>query len=177
MENKNLSRIEWFCLKKDGIRLVEPNERVGKEYINSSDSDFSEFKNANLKWKNIVAYYACYNSFYAILQKIGIKCEIHDGTLELTGFIKGFSEKQIKLINWLKTNRIGVQYYLEPPKQINEKEVADFILTCKHIFSTLNYDLIKKIRSEVDKIIKLAREKSSREKLAREKNDTSKNLS
>lgn len=175
MENKNLSKIEWFCTKNDGIRLVEPNERVAKEYLKSSDSDFSELKNANLKWKNIVSYYSCYNAFYAILQKIGIKCEIHDGTLELIEFIGGFSEKQIELIKWLKTNRIGVQYYLEEPKQINEKEIADFILTCKHIFSTLDYDHIQKIRGEINKIIDSARKKLTR-RPPNEKDGTSKDF-
>lgn len=151
-----MDKIEWCCLQKDGIKIIEPNEAIGKNYLNDADSDFNDMQKASLKWKNIVGYYACYNSFYAILQKIGLKCEIHDCSLELFKFIKGFSEKQIKLITFLKSNRIGVQYYLQKPKEINEKEIADFILTCKHVFASLSYDDIQEIRGEMRGIIEKA---------------------
>lgn len=158
-----MDKIEWCCLQKDGIKIIEPSEIVGKRYFDDADSDFIDMQKASLKWKNIVGYYACYNAFYAILQKIGIKCEIHDCTLELFSFIKGFSEKQIKLITFLKSNRIGVQYYLQKPKEINEKEIADFILTCKQVFASLSYDDVQEIRNKIGKIINSLNKKKERE--------------
>lgn len=163
MENK-LTKIEWCCLQKGGIRLIEPNERIGKEYLANSDSDFSDMKKLSLKWKNIVAYYACYNSFYALLMKIGIKCEIHDCTIELIKDILGFSKEQIALFKDLKDTRIGVQYYLQKPKEINDKAIFDFILTCRHLFSTISYDEVEAIRKKVDIYIQAANKKDGEDK-------------
>jgi hypothetical protein len=148
-----MDKIKWCCNQKGGIKIIEPNERIGKEYLNNADSDFNDLEKSSLKWKNIVGYYACYNAFYAILQKVGIKCEIHDCTLEFFKFLKGFSDKQKDLINFLKSNRIGVQYYLQKPKEINKKEIFDFILTCKHVFNSLSYDEIQEIRKTIKIII------------------------
>lgn len=148
-----MSKLAWCCRQKDGIRLIEPNENLAKSFLAESDNDFAEMKNAStLKWKNIEGYYACYNVFYAILQKIGIKCEIHDCTLELFSIIRGFSEKQIELIKSLKSNRINVQYYLQTPKEINEKEIADFILASKNVLNFLSYDEIQDIRKKLSQL-------------------------
>lgn len=147
-----LSKIEWCCLQKDGIRIIDPNERLGKEYLINSDLDFADMRKTSLKWKNIVAYYACYNAFYALLQKIGIKCEIHDCTLELINFINGFSKEQVALIKKLKENRIGVQYYLRAPQAIDEQAVADFILTSKQIFYSISHDEIEGIRKKINEL-------------------------
>ncbi len=163
-----MDKIEWCCLQKDGIKIIEPNENLALNYLNDADSDFLDMKKASLKWKNIVGYYACYNAYYSILQKIGIKCEIHDCTLELFKFIKGFSAEQISLIAFLKSNRIGVQYYLQKPKEINEKEIADFILTCKHVLNSLSYDNIQEIRKRIGKIIDSLNKKKSVKELDEE---------
>ena len=120
-----MDKITWCCLQKDGINLVEPNENLAKRYLESSELDFNEMKNSHsLKWKDITAYYSCYNSFYAILQKIGIKCEIHDCTIELLRFlIHEFEGKMLlsdfEFLKELKKTRIDVQYYLKEPASID----------------------------------------------------------
>ena len=79
----NSNQIKW-CLKQNkGIKLVEPNESISENYLKESSSDFDMIEKANIKWKIVTAYYSCYNSVYAILVKIGIKCEIHDCTIAL----------------------------------------------------------------------------------------------
>jgi uncharacterized protein (UPF0332 family) len=144
-----MDKVSWCCKQKGGIKLIEHSENIGKEYLRQSDLDLEEMQNASLKWKNIASYYACYNAFYALLLKIGIKCEIHDCTSELLRFIKGFSPEQIQLLLQLKENRINVQYYLQPPKPVNERAVRDFVLTCKHLFATISYDEIQAIRKTI----------------------------
>ncbi|MCK4730776.1 MAG: hypothetical protein KAT28_05655 [Candidatus Aenigmarchaeota archaeon] len=106
-----LSKLEWCCIQKEGIQLIEPNERLAKDYINNADSDILDMKKVSKKWKNIVAYYACYNAFYSILQKTGIKCEIHSCTIELTKLF-ALSKNQQEFFKDLKSCRINVQYYL-----------------------------------------------------------------
>ncbi|PIN90585.1 hypothetical protein COU57_03220 [Candidatus Pacearchaeota archaeon CG10_big_fil_rev_8_21_14_0_10_32_14] len=45
------NKIEWCCSKKDGIRIVDKNERVGKEYLKSAENDLLEMKTSSLKWR------------------------------------------------------------------------------------------------------------------------------
>ena len=157
----NLSKIEWCCLMKNGIRITDKNERVGKEYLESADVDLLEMKKSSLKWKNIQAYYACYNSFYAVLLKVGIKCEIHDCSLELIDFFKELDEEDRKLIKRLKILRTNVQYYLKKPEQIDDKIIAGFVLKCRNIFNSLDFDEIEGIRNKISGIIGKAKEKES----------------
>ena len=160
-----MEKIKWCCLQKDGIKLIEPNENISKKYFEEAGKDLIEMKMANsLKWKDIEAYYSCYNSVYALFQKIGIKCEIHDCTLELLKIIServGITKKELDLIEALKHKRIDVQYYLKTPKEVDEKAVSDFVLSCKHILNTLNYDDIIKIRGEINKIVSMSKNEAS----------------
>jgi len=163
-----MEKIKWCCLQKDGIKIIESNENISKKFIEEADSDLIEMKNAgSLKWKDIEAYYSCYNSVYALFQRIGIKCEIHDCTIELLSIISeklGLTKKQIDLIKELKTKRTDVQYYLKKPEEIDERIVADFVLSCKQSLNNLTYDDIIKIRGEINKIIKTSKNEASNKK-------------
>ncbi len=161
-----MKKIKWCCLQKDGIKLIDSNENISKKYIEEADNDLIEMKNSvSLKWKDIEAYYSCYNSAYSLFQKIGIKCEIHDCTLEILSIISekiGLTKEQLNLIKNLKRKRIDVQYYLKKPEKINENAVADFVLSCKQALINLNYDEIKEIRDDINKIIELSKNESSK---------------
>lgn len=96
-------------------------------------------------WKIITAYYVCYNAFYALLMKIGIKCEIHDCSIELINLFNSFEEKDYNFIKNLKDNRIDVQYYLKKPEDIEENDVIVFVEKCKLILDSLNNFEVEKI--------------------------------
>jgi uncharacterized protein (UPF0332 family) len=161
-----MGKINWCCLQNKGIKLVEPNIKIAKDYINEAQDDLKEMQNANsLKWKEIQAYYTCYNSVYAIFQKIGIKCEIHSCTLDLLEYLSDKLEicnKDIEFLRDLKDRRIDVQYYLKDPKPIKEIDVTSFALLCNKIFNQLNFDDISEIRSKVDELIENASENEKR---------------
>ncbi len=152
-----MKKIDWCCLQRDGIKLVEPNVNLSKKYIGEADKDLIEMKNASsLKWKDIEAYYSCYNSIYAILQKIGIRCEIHDCTLEFLRIVSedlGITKEELNLIKDLKKKRIDVQYHLKEPEEIDEKSIAGFVLSCKNILNNLNEDRIKEMRIKLRELI------------------------
>ena len=101
------------------------------------------------KWRVITAYYACYNAFYSILMKCGVKSEIHDCTIKLMGFF-GFSDEDIKFLEILKRNRIQGQYYLKQVSLKNIRDVKEFILKCEEILNRLNEDTIKEIRGKIN---------------------------
>lgn len=64
--------------------------------------------------------------------------------------VSGFSHEQISFVRRLKKQRIGVQYYLKAPRPVDENKVADFVYMCRHVFQSISYDDIEKLR----KIIK-----------------------
>lgn len=144
-----MQKITWCCKQSKGIKLVNKNENIGLAYLRDVDIDFKDLTNISGKWKSVVSYYCCYNSLCAILQKLGIKSEIHDCSIELMSLINDFNKKDIELINELKKNRIGVQYYLEDPKDIDLRKILNFILKAKHIFKTISDDEISIIRKQI----------------------------
>jgi len=103
----------------------------------------------NPKWKTVTAYYACYNSVYAVMMKIGIKCEIHDCTIAAMELL-GFNKKEAIFLELLKKERVDVQYYLKTSSlAINKDEVLVFLNKCKEIIKNTNDDKINKIRKEL----------------------------
>ncbi len=143
-----VDKIVWCLSQSKGIKIIEPSERIGINYLKESETDLKALSNSSLKWKNIIGYYACYNAFYGILQKIGIKCEIHDCSLELLDLIIELKDYK-EFIKNLKKIRIDVQYYLKEPKELEESKVVDFVLECKNIFNKLSFDEINLIRKEL----------------------------
>ena len=126
----NYKQIKWCMMQNKGIKLVESNESISENYIKESLSDFDMIEKSNPKWKAVTAYYSCYNSIYAILMKIGIKCEIHDCTIGLMDTV-GFDDEEIKFIESLKKERIDVQYYLKSSSlSIDENKVLEFLNKC-----------------------------------------------
>jgi uncharacterized protein (UPF0332 family) len=148
----NFDQIKWCLKQKKGIKLVEPNDAISEIYIKESLNDFEMIDKVNQKWRTVTAYYSCYNSVYAILMKIGIKCEIHDCTIGLMEVI-GFGAEEIKFLNKLKTERVDVQYYLKPASlSIDKNEILLFLHKCKILLKELNDDKINEIRKKITKI-------------------------
>ena len=81
------SKIKWCLKQKNGIILTNPNTNLSNIYFEKSNSALrmlNAAKNLNeTEWIAITSYYAKYMVFYALLQKIGIKLEIHECTIEL----------------------------------------------------------------------------------------------
>ncbi len=139
--------------QKKGIKLIEPNNNLAKEYIESAEETLltlKDIKSDSRMWLATTKYYCKYFLAYSILMKIGIKSEIHECTIklcfileELNIFPKGFSESLEKD----KELRIDNQYYLKnKPVEINLDKLTKLLLEIKNISNLLTYDEIKKIR-------------------------------
>src|SRR3989339_813858 len=120
MENKNL---KWCFKIKDGLRLVEPNERLSKSYLEQAKSSLlraeKDFEDKDLLWTTVAVYYAEYYALYSFLQKIGVKCENHSCSILAVGIL--FGEDKIKIINKHKDKRIDAQYYMKVDQEIKVK--------------------------------------------------------
>jgi len=98
MESKKLA---WCFKLKDGLKIVEPNERLSRTYLEQAKSSLLRAeKNLNERdflWATVTIYYSEYYSLYSFLQRIGIKCENHACSILLAGFLLG--EEKTKIIN------------------------------------------------------------------------------
>ncbi|MCK5699337.1 MAG: hypothetical protein KAH93_05795, partial [Candidatus Aenigmarchaeota archaeon] len=79
-----MEMIKWCMGLKKGLEIVEPNKNLSKVYIEKSEKalDAAGSLKNNKDWEISSSYYAMYFALYAILMKIGIKCENHTCTIE-----------------------------------------------------------------------------------------------
>lgn len=142
--------LSWCLKQKKGIKLIEPNREIAKKYILDAQRDFTLVDKKEPKWNIIKEYYVCYNSFYALLVRCGIKCEIHDCTIKLMPLF-GFEEKFMEGLMDLKKERLGVQYYLGDSKGDFFDFAKEFLEFCESKLIELNDFQIEKIRKEIKK--------------------------
>lgn len=145
--------LKWCKQQKSGIKLIEPNENLAKEYLKNAEETFDSLKyskkDSNL-WKATKKYYCEYFLIYAFLIRVGIKCEIHDCTI---GLIKILEKEKILpegshlRLKKDKELRIDNQYYLKDKKvETNFKELLNFLLEIKSRILSVTLDEINKIR-------------------------------
>ncbi len=151
-----MEKIKW-CLKvKKGIELVEPNDNLSKVYLEKSESALraAAVLEENKDWEISSSYYAMYFALYAILMKIGIKCENHTCTIEFMNIflLNYFDAKDVKQIRTSMALRVDAQYYAD--REISEekyRKIVDgaprFLVKCKEV-------LFKIKDAEVDNIRK-----------------------
>lgn len=85
--NDSKTHISWCLKQKRGISLEDENNSLCAVYVKKTKSSLNMLDSALEKnefdWISTTAYYARYFICYALLQKIGIKSEIHDCTISL----------------------------------------------------------------------------------------------
>ncbi|MFH1317027.1 MAG: hypothetical protein ABII01_05910 [Candidatus Woesearchaeota archaeon] len=70
--------IKWCCKQKQGIRIVEANDNLADSYIKmagDATGTMNREKKHNMVFAVSACYYSMYYSLYAVLRKIGVKCE------------------------------------------------------------------------------------------------------
>jgi len=109
-----MKQIKWCLNTKNGLELIEPNENLAKAYLNKSEDALraASALHDNKDWRISSLYYTQYFSLYAILMKIGVKCEIHSCTLAFMEFLLKdfftFDEKDLNKLLRKKSPRLGV---------------------------------------------------------------------
>ena len=152
MENKKL---KWCFKIKGGLKIVEPNERLSKSYLEQAKSSLlrakKDLEDKDLLWTTVAIYYAEYYALYSFLQKIGVKCENHSCSILAVGIL--FGEDKIKIINKHKDKRIDAQYYMKVDQEIKVKvmltEAQNFISNFDELVSNLSEKEIKEYRDKI----------------------------
>jgi uncharacterized protein (UPF0332 family) len=105
----------WCFRVKDGLKIVEPNERLSKSYLEQAKSSLlraeKDLGDRDFLWATVAIYYAEYYALYSFLQRIGIKCENHTCSIFAVSLLLG--EEKIRTINEHKDKRIDAQYYMK----------------------------------------------------------------
>jgi len=152
MEDKKL---DWCFKIRDGIKIVEPNGRLSKSYLEQAKSSLlkaeRDLNEKDFLWSTVAIYYAEYYGLYSFLQRIGIKCENHTCSILAVGFLLG--EDKIKIINEHKDKRIDAQYYMkvdqEPKIRIMIQEAKRFVSMFDEIVSNLHENEIEGYRESI----------------------------
>jgi len=150
-----MDKLAWCKKQKTGIQIVESNDNLCEEYIKKAENSLRAVKSLedNPEWQISSAYYAMYFSIYAILMKVGIKCEIHSCTLEIVKnkLKQYFSSEDIFLLEKSLSARIDVQYYVDRvvDKKFQDKmtsEASSFYSKCLEVIANMGEDEILLIR-------------------------------
>jgi len=154
-----MNKIDWCKRKKEGFKLIEPNDNLANAYIKKAeDSLTSMMINIIKEWKIATGYYTMYFSLYAILMKIGIKCEIHSCTIEFARqFLNDYlDEDDIEMFVCASKARNDSQYYIDRavPNEDFKKVIKNaplVLIKCKSILEKIDENKIKEIRKDLSK--------------------------
>jgi hypothetical protein len=149
-----MATIKWCKKQAKGIRLVEPNENLAKEYILTAEETLETLKSMKSRmWLATTKYYCEYFAIYSLLMRIGVKSEIHECTITVSQMLEdmkiipaGFTKR----VEEDKQLRIDNQYYLKNKEVlVNYDELLNFVLAIKDINSKMTKEGIDKIRKKM----------------------------
>ena len=118
----------------------------------------SAIEKEEIDWIATTAYYSRYFALYALLQKCGIKSEIHDCTISLMHFLlveDNIVEEQFYAELLLaKDLRVDTQYYVT--EQIDREKLKtdsatarNFVLKIEEVIDNVTETQIQKIRQKL----------------------------
>jgi len=157
-----MDKLAWCLRQKGGIQLVKPNANLAEAYLGKSEDALASMRINTVKdWKISTAYYTLYFSLYAVLARIGIKCEIHSCTIEFARrFLNEFfDEEELDFLGESLKARIDAQYYVNrnvSDEQYNEmmKRAPEFLVKCKTVLTQLTEKKLNEIRLKFEELSK-----------------------
>lgn len=159
----NRRYLKWCLNQSKGIRIVKPSDNLLKAYLqktrNARRSMEINAKADITEWVVSASYYAKYFAVYALLQKIGVKCEIHDCTITLFEYLFGdsVSPKIIQELRQSKEYRIEFQYYTQEIEvDLNQlmDETKNFVLEVEKIIDNLNPERITQLQNHLKELVR-----------------------
>jgi len=152
--------LRWCKRQNKGIRIVNASNNLTKAYLEKSRNALKSMEvNANAgitEWAISAAYYARYFAVYALLSRIGVRCEIHDCTIALFNYFFG-SDVQADMVGQLrqsKQDRIDAQYYSKTIKvDFNDlkSQAKQFVLVMEKLINSLDAQAINALRSKLSR--------------------------
>lgn len=154
----NKRYLKWCTRQKKGIKIIKGSINLQQAYIKKSEESLKSMEvNAKAgigEWVISTSYYAKYFAVYALLSRIGVKCEIHDCTVSVFEYLFSgeIPEQSLQDLQQAKNDRIETQYYTSTIQIDQEKLIADtknFVLQIQEIIDKLNKPRIAALQSKL----------------------------
>jgi uncharacterized protein (UPF0332 family) len=158
--------LKWCLRQKRGIRLIAPSDNLVKAYLEKSHNALKSTEvnaQANItEWTVSASYYAKYFAVYVLLSKIGVRCEIHDCTIALFGYL--FSTREfhhlVRELRQSKDDRVDVQYYSTQIK-VNLADLLQhakqFVLQVEELVDGLNAEKVANLQQKLRELTQTRR--------------------
>ena len=153
-----MDKIKWCLRQQKGLSSIEPNLNMPKSYLNMAEESIRALENLNESqiWTAATTYYIFYYSLYAIMLRIGFKCEIHSCSIEfMHRYLRMYNKTDIDMIQQAFTNRNDLQYYTDRPVDINSIDTCKTY--CKEFFLKSKEILIKIKDADINHIRMMVR--------------------
>lgn len=128
--------VKWCLNQKNGLEVAEPNAVLADSYIRMAEESLGVLGvvKASRIWTATTTYYVFYYSLYALMRRIGVKCEIHACSLAFMNQFLGdfYCATDEKMIRQAFTARIDLQYYTDRP--VDDKAIEDAKRHCRTFF-------------------------------------------
>lgn len=152
-----MGKLDWCKKQSHGIKKVQPSRNLFEKYIRNAEESLRVFKTIKDKqskiWLATTKYYIEYFSVYAVFMRLGIKCEIHDCTVEVAEWLseRGIMRSEdIEELKESKELRIENQYYLKNKKvDVDPDFLSNYILRMKDVANRITDGDINKIRKDL----------------------------
>lgn len=156
-----MNKLQWCLKAKNGIELIEPNANLAEAYLKKSESSLASMRVVeDQEWIIAMAYCSMHFSLYAILMKIGVKCEIHSCALECVRQLlsQNYTEEECAFLRKSLQARIDKQYYTdrEVAQEQSDEMVGrapEFLIKSKEIIVTMTEENIKMLRENLKKMM------------------------
>ncbi|MFA6072819.1 MAG: hypothetical protein WC758_01790 [Candidatus Woesearchaeota archaeon] len=141
--------INWCLKQKNGLELVTANKNMSESYLSMAEESVKVLSNVSESdiWTATMSYYIYYYSLYALMQRIGVKCEIHSCSIEfMNEYLKEFYDAEdIKEFELAFIARIDLQYYSN--RSVDKAIIENSRKNCK-LFYVKTKDILSKLREE-----------------------------
>ena len=143
------------------LELVDGSDEITESYLIKAGNSLKAAKilKNNKLYENAIssAYYSMYNALTALLFKVGIKCQDHNGSILLLK--KVFNKEELfKAISTAKDERIDKQYYVPDESTINQttkgliSRAEEFITEIKLIIKKITNKEITETRNKIKQL-------------------------
>ncbi|MDP2750892.1 MAG: hypothetical protein Q8O89_08740 [Nanoarchaeota archaeon] len=146
--------ISWCLSQKKGIKISSPNENMSDSYLRMAEESIGILGRVEKSkiWTATTAYYIFYYSLYAMMLRLGIKCEIHSCSLELMKKLLNdfYSDRDIEMIEKAFSARSDLQYYADRP--VDDRTIEEVRTYCKQFYIKTKDILSKITESEINSV-------------------------
>jgi uncharacterized protein (UPF0332 family) len=146
--------LKWCLNAKNGVELVEPNDNISKSYLRMAEESLRSANQVKSRiWIGSILYYSAYYCLYSVMIKAGVKCEIHQCSIEFMKrcLLDFYNKTDVEFIEMAFEIRNDLQYY--PNREINfqkfefvRSNAPDFFVKTKDILVMITEKQINKIR-------------------------------